>query len=57
VARVVNSMADFGYRLVDITNLSRSPKHEVLWLAELAFLRLPSALLTSVTSTNKPSRM
>ncbi len=50
VARVVNTMADFGYRLVDITELNRSPKHGVLWLAELAFLRSTSPLLASVTS-------
>jgi FkbM family methyltransferase len=50
VARVVDTMADFGYRLVDITELDRSPKHGVLWLTELAFLRSASPLLASVTS-------
>ena len=50
VARVVSTMADFGYRLVDITELNRSPKHGALWLTELAFLRSSSSLLTSVTS-------
>jgi len=50
VARVVSMMADFGYRLVDITELNRSPKHGVLWLTELAFLRSSSPLLASVTS-------
>jgi hypothetical protein len=28
-----------GYRLIDITDLNRSPKHGVLWLCEMAFLR------------------
>ena len=50
VARVVNTMADFGYRLIDITDLNRSPKHAVLWLTELAFVRSSSPLLSSVTS-------
>ncbi len=50
VARVVSTMAEFGYRLVDITELNRSPKHGVLWLTELAFLRSSSPLLASVTS-------
>lgn len=50
VTRVVSAMADFGYRLVDITELNRSPKHGVLWLTELAFLRSSSPLLASVTS-------
>ena len=50
VARVVSTMEDLGYRLVDITELNRSPKHTVLWLTELAFLRKSSPLLASVTS-------
>jgi FkbM family methyltransferase len=50
VARVVSMMEDFGYRLVDITELNRSPKHGVLWLTELAFLRSSSPLLAAVTS-------
>jgi FkbM family methyltransferase len=50
MARVVSTMADFGYRLVDITELNRSPKYGVLWLTELAFLRSSSSLLASVTS-------
>lgn len=50
VARVVSTMADFGYRLADITELNRSPKHGVLWLTELAFLRSSSPLLASVIS-------
>lgn len=50
VARVVSTMADFGYHLVDITELNRSPKHGVLWLTELAFLRSSNSLLASATS-------
>ncbi len=50
VARVVSTMENFGYRLIDITELNRSPKHGVLWLTELAFLRASSPLLASVTS-------
>ncbi len=49
-ARVMRTMEDFGYRLVDITELNRSPKYGVLWLTELAFLRKSSALFNSVTS-------
>jgi FkbM family methyltransferase len=36
---VMQFMAGAGYRLIDITGLERSPKHGVLWLCELAFLR------------------
>jgi FkbM family methyltransferase len=43
-AEVVKFMASAGYRLVDITDLNRSPKHNVLWLCELAFLRNASSL-------------
>lgn len=39
VPEVVRFMANAGYRLIDITDLERSPKHGVLWLCELAFLR------------------
>jgi FkbM family methyltransferase len=50
VGRVINTMENLGYRLLDITELNRSPKHGVLWLTELAFLRKASPLLSSVTS-------
>lgn len=50
VAKVVSTMENFGYRLVDITELNRSPKYGVLWLTELAFLRATSPLLASVIS-------
>ncbi len=50
VAEVVKFMSDAGYCLMDITDLNRSPKHGVLWLCELAFLRVGSPLLNAVTS-------
>lgn len=49
-ARVIAFMAEAGYRLVDITDLNRSPRHGVLWVCELAFLRNGCALLGGVTS-------
>jgi FkbM family methyltransferase len=50
VLDVVQHMASAGYRLIDITDLERSPKHGVLWLCELAFLRRGSPLLDNATS-------
>jgi FkbM family methyltransferase len=50
LARVIERMATAGYRLVDITDLNRSPKHGVLWLCEVAFLRNDSRWLEGVTS-------
>jgi hypothetical protein len=50
VAEIVNFMANAGYRLMDITDLNRSPRHGVLWLCELAFLHNSSPLLDSVSS-------
>ncbi len=50
VAEVVKFMAAAGYRLIDITDLNRSPRHGVLWLTELAFLRNASPLLNAITS-------
>src|SRR5262249_7607870 len=50
VAEVVKFMANAGYNLMDITDLNRSPKHGVLWLCELAFLRDGSPLLDTATS-------
>jgi FkbM family methyltransferase len=46
---VVQRMAAAGYRLFDITDLNRSPKHKVLWLCELAFIRNDSHLFDQVT--------
>ena len=50
VERVINCMSESGYKLLDITDLNRSPKHGVLWSCELAFLRNGSHLLDDVTS-------
>jgi FkbM family methyltransferase len=50
VAEVVRFMAKSGYNLMDITELNRSPKHRVLWLCDLAFLRDGSPLLDTITS-------
>ena len=50
VAEVVKFMTAAGYRLIDITDLNRSPRHGVLWLCELAFLRNASPLLKNATS-------
>ncbi len=50
ITEVIHRMASVGYRLIDITDLNRSPKYGVLWLCELAFLRKGSHLLDKVTS-------
>jgi FkbM family methyltransferase len=49
-ATVIRRMAEAGYRLIDITDINRSPKHDVQWLCDLAFLRNSSSLLDTVTS-------
>jgi FkbM family methyltransferase len=49
-AEVIDFMANAGYRLIDITDLNRSPKHGVLWLCELAFLRNGCPLLNDIKS-------
>ncbi|MFZ2642489.1 MAG: FkbM family methyltransferase [Verrucomicrobiia bacterium] len=50
MAKTVSRMAEAGYQVMDITDLNRSPKHNVLWLCELAFVRKDSHLLDSITS-------
>lgn len=47
---VISALADAGYRLIDITGMSRSPKYNVLWLCDLAFLRSNSSLLDDIVS-------
>jgi FkbM family methyltransferase len=47
---VIRFMNEKGYRLMEITDINRSPKYGLLWLCELAFLRNDSGLLNSVTS-------
>ena len=44
IADVIRFMDQHGYRVADITDLNRSPKHDVLWLCELAFVRKGSGL-------------
>jgi FkbM family methyltransferase len=46
---VMQKMADAGYRLFDITDFNRSPRHQVLWLCELAFVRNECRLFDAVT--------
>jgi FkbM family methyltransferase len=48
IARVVRTMDEVGYHVVDITDINRSPKYGVLWLCELAFLRNASPILDRV---------
>jgi FkbM family methyltransferase len=50
MAAVITAMTQYGYRMIDITDLNRSPKHGVLWLAELAFMRNGCALLEKISS-------
>lgn len=47
---VMRFMAGAGYHLIDVTDLNRSPKHGVLWLCELAFLRNASTVLAAASS-------
>jgi len=49
-AKVIDFLTGAGYRLVDITDLNRSPKYSVLCLCELAFLRNGCGLFDSATS-------
>jgi FkbM family methyltransferase len=50
VQPVIKFMNEKGYRLMEITDLNRSPKYGLLWLCELAFLKNSSTLLNSVVS-------
>lgn len=50
MAAVISRMTALGYRLIDITDLNRSPRHGVLWLCELAFMRNECALLERISS-------
>lgn len=52
ILEVIRRMGDAGYRMMDITDINRSPKHGLLWLCELAFIRNDSALLREATSYN-----
>jgi FkbM family methyltransferase len=46
---LIQTMAESGYRLIDITDLNRSPRHGVLWLCEFVFLNNTSKLLDVAT--------
>ncbi len=48
--RTVNFMKEKGYRLVDITDVNRSPRNNALWLLEVAFLRNDSRLFDGTGS-------
>jgi hypothetical protein len=48
--QVLTTMARAGYHIIDITDLNRSPKHNVLWLCEIALLRNDSALFRGIDS-------
>jgi FkbM family methyltransferase len=47
---LVRWMTNHGYRPLDITDLNRSPKHGILWLGEMAFVRIDTQLLDRVAS-------
>lgn len=42
---LIGVMDDYGYRLIDITDVLRSPNNDALWLCEFAFLLRSSGLL------------
>lgn len=50
VAAAIAFLSERGYRLIDVTEINRSPKDNVLWLVELAFLRSDSRLFEKATS-------
>lgn len=47
---VVAAMGRAGYRMFDITDINRSPRHGVIWLCELVFVRADSQMLKSIGS-------
>jgi FkbM family methyltransferase len=46
---VIQKFDQLGYRIIDITDLNRSPKNQALWLVELVFLRRGSPLLNGTS--------
>ncbi|ACB77157.1 FkbM family methyltransferase [Opitutus terrae] len=50
MAAVMARMTELGYKLIDVTDLNRSPRHGVLWLCELAFMRCGCPLLEKISS-------
>jgi FkbM family methyltransferase len=50
LSEVLGFMSGAGYKLMDITDLNRSPQHGALWLCEGAFVRNGSPLLDGIRS-------
>jgi FkbM family methyltransferase len=50
IQKVIDTMSQAGYHVIDIPGLNRSPKYGVLWLCDLAFLRNESPLLAEISS-------
>ena len=48
VHAVCDFMGSNGYRIFDITDINRSPKHNLLWLSEVVFVREKSDVWTKV---------
>jgi FkbM family methyltransferase len=51
---LIQTMSDAGYRLIDITDINRSPQSGLLWLCEFAFLLRTSHLLDNATAYENP---
>jgi FkbM family methyltransferase len=49
LAEVIQRMTKLNYRLVDITDLNRSPRLGALWLCEVAFVRDGSPLFRDIS--------
>lgn len=50
IEKMIDTMSQAGYHVIDIPGLNRSPKYGVLWLCDLAFLRNESPLLAEISS-------
>lgn len=50
MAAVIAAATAAGYRMIDVTDLNRSPRYGVLWLCELAFMREGCPLLAKIRS-------
>jgi FkbM family methyltransferase len=50
LSRVIQTMTNAGYRVLDFTDLNYSPKYGLLWLCEVAFLRNAAHLLDGADS-------
>jgi FkbM family methyltransferase len=49
LAKMIQRMSELKYRLVDITDLNRSPRTGALWLCEVAFVRDESPLFRDIS--------